>query len=127
MHGDLEQIGQLGNGDKENSNIPVKVEGIADIIKIDAYKNISVALSKDGNLYVWGEGLSTLPMRKITREQVVDISGSLVLTESGGVYNLNDLENKISGLTNIVKISAGAAHNLAINAMRCAIFMGNEL
>ena len=39
---------------------------------------------------------------------------------------LNDLENKISGLTNIVKISSGTGHNLAIDAMRCTVFMGNK-
>jgi len=126
MLGDLEQVGQLGDGNNTSSNTPVKVEGISDIIKIDAYKNISLALSKNGALYIWGEGFSTLPMKKITREQVVDISGNLVLTESGGVYNLNDLENKIPGLTNIVKISSGTGHNLAIDAMRCTVFMGNK-
>ena len=55
-------------------------------------------------------------MRKISKEQVVDISGNLVLTESGAAYTLTNLETKIAGLTNIAKISAGEAHNLAIDA-----------
>lgn len=88
---------------------------MSNIVKIDAYKNISIALATDGKLYVWGQGFASLPMRKISKEQIVDISGNLVLTESGTVYTLTNLETKIDGMTNIVKISAGEAHNLAVD------------
>lgn len=107
--------GQLGNGLEENSNVPVKVEGISNVVKIDAYKNISVALDKEGRVYIWGEGYSTLPMRVIFSQTVVDISGILMLTERGEVYKITDTANKISGLSNIAKISCGEAHYLALD------------
>lgn len=115
MHGDYGKNGQLGNGMQSNSNVPVKVEGITNIIKIDAYKNRSIALSNDGNVYAWGEGLSNLPIRMIFPERIVDISGELVLTETGKVYKLTDTTKTIEGLPNIAKISCGASYNLALS------------
>ncbi len=108
--------GQLGNGDiGENSVRPQKVDAISNIIKIDAYKNKSIALSSDGKVYVWGEGYSSLPMRLVFSEKVVDISGNLILTEKGKVYNISNTETEIVGLTKIAKISCGEAHNLALD------------
>ncbi len=106
--------GQLGTGDELNSNLPVKVDGISNIEKIDAYKNISIALSNDGKVYVWGEGYSTLPMRVVLQENVIDISGTLILTENGTVYDITDTSVAIEGLSNIAKISCGTGHNLAL-------------
>ncbi len=107
--------GQLGTGEENDCNIPIKIQGISNIIKIDAYKNKSIALSSDGKVYVWGEGQSTLPMRLIFPTKVVDISGDLILSQNGLVYNISDLTTPIIGLSNIAKISAGTNHNLALD------------
>ena len=109
--------GQLGNGE-ESSNVPIKVNGIPNIVKIDAYKNISLALDNQGRVYVWGQGYSNLPMRVIFSESVIDISGTLMLTEGGEVYNISDTSKPITNLSNIAniaKISAGEAHYLAMD------------
>ena len=107
--------GQIGTGEESDSNLPIKIEGISNIIKIDAYKNKSIALSSDGKVYVWGEGYSSLPMRLVFAEKVVDISGDIILTEKGKVYNMANIGTPIAGLSNIAKISAGTNHNLALD------------
>lgn len=66
-------------------------------------------------MYAWGEGYSTLPMKLIFSEKVVDISGNLLLTESGKVYNTADLTTPIQGLKNIARISSGTNHSLALS------------
>lgn len=107
--------GELGNGGKENSNAPVEVQGLTNIVKIDAYKNMSFAISEDGKLYAWGQGYSIIPMRIITSQSIVDISGTLMLSKEGKVYNLADTENPITELISIAKISCGTAHYLALD------------
>ncbi len=107
--------GQLGDGMEENSNAPVKVDGLSNIVKVDAWKNSSFAIDKDGKVYAWGENYSTLPMRMVFTEKVVDISGNMVVTEKGQVYCLDDLTAPISGLKGIAKISCGETHYLALD------------
>lgn len=48
-------------------------------------------------------------------ERIVDISGELVLTETGKVYKLTDTSKTIEGLPNIAKISSGVSYNLALS------------
>ncbi len=109
--------GQLGDGQQSDSNVPVKVNVPGKVIKIDAYKNISTALDSNGNVYIWGENYSVLPMKVVFSQTVVDISGTVVLTTNGEVYDITDTENptKVQGLSKIAKISAGQAHNLALD------------
>ncbi len=109
--------GQLGDGEESNSNIPVKVDIKGKIVKIDAYKNISTALDSDGNMYIWGENYANLPMKVVFSEKIVDMSGTLVLTTNGEVYDILDTSNptKIEGLSRIAKISAGYVHYLALD------------
>ncbi|MDE5831054.1 MAG: hypothetical protein K2H53_05480 [Clostridia bacterium] len=111
----MEQTGQLGNGDNQNSSVPTRIDGISSVIKVDAYKNTSIVLTSSGQVYVWGEGYSVLPVRQILSERVVDIDGHLLLTESGYVYNLSDINTKIAGLNNIARIASGATHYLALD------------
>ena len=118
--------GQLGNGAESNSTQPVKVDGISNIVKIDAYKNKSIALDSTGKVYIWGETHSNLPMRVVFSEKIVDISGNLILTEKGYVYNISDLTQPISGLSNIAKISSGEAHNLALSTYGIAYVWGKN-
>lgn len=106
--------GQLGNGDVQNSEKPIKVDTLTNIKKIEAYKQISIAIDNAGRIYTWGEGYTSMPMRVIFSEKVIDISGTLLLTDKGEVYDLTDLTKKIEGLENIVKISCGEAHKAAL-------------
>lgn len=107
--------GQLGNGANDNSNIAIKIDGINDVVKVRAYRNITFAITKDGNVYAWGEGYSSLPMRLISSHKMVDFSGGIFLSEEGFVYNLSDIENRISSYSQIAKISGGNDHYLALS------------
>ena len=107
--------GQLGTG-KQEQNSPVKVDGISNIVKVDAYKNNSIALSKDGIVYVWGEKYSNFPMKVVIQEKVVDISGNLILTKEGKVYDISNTTTPIDKLSNISKISCGETHCLALSS-----------
>ncbi len=108
--------GQLGNGYDEDSNIPIKIEELKNIVKVDAYKNMSIALGQDGTVYVWGESYSSIPMKKIFLEHIIDISGNLLLSDKGQVYTLSDEILRIEGLSDVVKISCGGTHNLALTS-----------
>ena len=119
-------LGQLGDGQNANSNVPVKVDGISNIKKIDAYKNISVALAEDGKVYVWGENYSTLPMRVVFSEKVVGISGTLMLTEKGEVYSISNTSTPIAGLSNVIKVSCGDSHYLALDSNGCVFSWGTN-
>ena len=107
--------GQLGDGNASNSNDPVKVDGLSNIKEIACYKNMSMAISNDGTIYAWGEGFSSLPMKIIFAEKAAHISGKLILTQNGKVYDVTKINTPIEGLTNIARISCGEAHILALN------------
>ncbi|MCK9266087.1 FG-GAP-like repeat-containing protein [bacterium] len=99
--------GQLGNGfsgEEHNSYVPVLVQNLTDIISISANRymtgslpQFSVALKKDGSVWVWGDGSS----------------GQLGNGTSGDNANSN-IPLKVSNLTNIKEIKAGYNHILAL-------------
>jgi alpha-tubulin suppressor-like RCC1 family protein len=86
--------GQLGDGTNNDSNIPVQVTNLTDIIRVAAGKYHSVAVKSDGT--VWGFGKNE--------------SGQL---GNGGTVNSN-IPVQVSGLANITGIAAGDGHTLAI-------------
>lgn len=47
-------IGQLGNGSFEDSNTPVQVKNLNNIIQISANYDFNLALNQDGTLWFWG-------------------------------------------------------------------------
>ncbi|MBO5478752.1 MAG: cadherin-like beta sandwich domain-containing protein [Clostridia bacterium] len=118
--------GQLGDGTTQDSNKVIKINGLSNIVKIDAYDNLSIALDENGKLYVWGKDYSSIPMRVILTDKVVDISGKIILTEKGFVYYLSDLENRIETLNNIAKISCGFDHYLALSTNGEVYSWGNN-
>lgn len=108
-------IGQLGLGTSDNSNFARKVDGLKNIKKVFAYKNITLALDQDGKVFGWGEGYSTLPMRLISSKKFIDVAGQILLSTDGMIYDIKDLENPIEYLSRIAKISAGDEHWLALS------------
>ena len=108
--------GQLGNGNAVNSSNPVIVTGITDIKKVQAYKNISLALDNNGIVYVWGEGYANLPIKLVFTERITDISGRLMLTNEGKIYDISDLNNPVRNLKDISKISCGEDHVAALSS-----------
>jgi E3 ubiquitin-protein ligase HERC2 len=50
----LGKYGALGQKDTESYSTPKKVEGLADIVKIDCGSDFTLALDKDGKLYSFG-------------------------------------------------------------------------
>lgn len=46
--------GRLGNGSDENSPIPIHIKGLRDVRRISAGCRHSSAITKSGELYVWG-------------------------------------------------------------------------
>ena len=46
--------GALGHGDWEQVNLPKKVEGLKDIVKVDCGIDFTIAMDKNGKLYCWG-------------------------------------------------------------------------
>ncbi|MGH7454639.1 MAG: RCC1 domain-containing protein, partial [bacterium] len=50
-HNDL---GQLGNGTFENSDLPVIVKNLTEVVAISANYDYNLALTKDGTVWFWG-------------------------------------------------------------------------
>ncbi|WP_347273655.1 cell wall anchor protein [Candidatus Kuenenia sp.] len=87
--------GELGGGTTENnSNVPVSVPNLTDIIAISAGGEYSMALSSDGSVLTWG----------------ANSDGQL----GNGNTDENSVPTKISGLPVMKGISAGEAHGLAV-------------
>ena len=90
--------GGLGDGNApNNSDVPVKVKNLGDVVSITAGDDFSVALKRNGTVWTWGQ----------------NNAGQLGQGQSGGS---NDLPGKVTGLKNVRKIStyASASHVLAL-------------
>ncbi len=107
-------LGQLGNSTGLNSGVITKIEGLEDIVQIECYENTSMAINSDGELYIWGEGYTPIPTKLNFYSKIIDISGKLILSEYGTVWNLNNINQKVPILTNIVEIASGDSHYLAL-------------
>ncbi|MCX7917751.1 MAG: hypothetical protein N2589_06480 [bacterium] len=101
------EFGQLGDGSFENKFYPVKVRNLSgrgyleNIVKIECGAFHSLAIDKDGNLYAWGKnwkgqlGDGTY----INRNRPIQVLG----------------ENGDGFLKNVVDVSAGRNHTIALN------------
>lgn len=85
--------GQLGDGTNTDSNLPVQVADLTDVIRISAGNYHSIALKDDGTVWCFGN----------------NGSGQL---GNGGTVNSN-VPLQVSGLTNVTDIAAGDFHSLA--------------
>jgi len=95
--------GQVGNGDysPDGSDIhtssPSRVQGVSDAVAVAAGWGYSLALDKSGQVWAWGS----------------NSSGQLGLGYTESSPHL--LAAKIPGLNNIVAISSGSSHSLALD------------
>jgi len=102
--------GKLGNADTADVNVPTKISELRDIKQIAIYQDISLALNNNGEVFVFGYGYSSIAMKLIFKEKVVSISGTLLLTEKGEVYDISDLTKPMDDFKDISKISCGEEH-----------------
>ena len=87
--------GQLGDGTRENRNVPVQVKDIKDVVAISAGRDHSCVLRGDGTVWAWGD----------------NHYGQC--TESKDVLHcLTPVQ--MAGLSDVVAISNGYTHNLAL-------------
>lgn len=86
--------GQLGDGTNTDSNTPVLVANLTEVIRVSAGKYHSVALKEDGTVWCFGK----------------NESGQL---GNGGTASSN-VPVQVSGLTGITGIAGGDEHTLAL-------------
>jgi hypothetical protein len=91
--------GQLGDGTQEAvRNIPVAVSGLTDVVKVVAGNMHSVALKRDGTVWIWG--LNTYG----------------TLGQGSHDDQPHPLPTRVPGLADVVDIAAGWEHVLALHA-----------
>jgi len=88
---------QLGDGTTDHQSIPKPIEGIQSIVSVDAGGYMSLALEQNGSVWSWG-----------TNEygQIGD--------GTSGFENYRCVPGPVGGLGNIIAISAGGNHCLAL-------------
>jgi alpha-tubulin suppressor-like RCC1 family protein len=90
--------GQVGTGDTSSPvYTPVRVQGLPDIIDAAAGLGHSLALGKDGTVWAWGSNLD----------------GQLGI---GNTPSPVFVPTRISGLMDVIDISAGPSHSLAVKS-----------
>lgn len=80
---------------------------------MDSYKYITLALTADGEVYVWGNGYGTTPVKLKFSRKIIDIAGNIVLAENRRAYNLAET---MSYGKDLIKISAGENHYLGLTS-----------
>ena len=89
--------GQLGDGTTNQSNTPIQVAGLNDITAISAGGSHSLALKADGTVWAWGSNFYG---------QLGNGSATWRITPLVQIEELND----------IITVSAGATHSVALGA-----------
>jgi len=88
--------GQLGNGNYIDSNVPVQVFGLTNVISVAGGGLHSLALKSDGTVWAWG----------------MNTNGQL----GNGNNTTSNFPVQVNGLTGVIAISAGGVHSLALKS-----------
>ena len=86
--------GELGNGTFNDSNVPVTVNSLTDIISVAAGDAHCIALKNNGTVWTWG----------------INTDGQL----GDGTHNRSNVPIQVSSLTGIIAISGGVDFSLAL-------------
>jgi alpha-tubulin suppressor-like RCC1 family protein len=95
------QYGQLGNGTFASSETPVRVSSLSGVVGVFAGRDHSLAVKADGTVWAWGYNHDGElgDLTKIDRNVPVQVRRS-----------------STAMLTNVVQVSAGANHSLALRS-----------
>lgn len=138
--------GQLGDGTLNNSNFPVQVTGLSNIIAIAGGEYHSLALRDDGTVWAWGRNSngqlgdstttnSSVPVQVLNLSGITDIKGgryfSFALKNDGTVWSWGQNADgqlgdgtttqrltpvQVVGLTDVTAIAGSAFHALALKS-----------
>jgi len=89
-------FGHLGNGTYEDSNVPVQVLYLDDVISVKTGYGFVLALESDGSIWSWG----------------INYSGQL----GDNTTIDHNAPARLSGMNNVIAISAGESHSLALKS-----------
>ena len=101
----MNNSGLLGDGTTALRNSPVKVKGLDKVISVSAGAGHSMALREDGTVWTWGAN------------SCGQLGNGIITGVDDGIndcYTINPTPNKVQNLSDIVAISAGTAHSLAL-------------
>lgn len=99
----LNNRGQLGTGDRANSNVPLSALHLTDVVSVAAGDNFSLALRRDGTVWAWGD----------------DDYGQLGRTAPNcgvphATYACITVPRQVPGLTDVLAIAASGWTSLAL-------------
>jgi alpha-tubulin suppressor-like RCC1 family protein len=98
--------GQLGNGNKTDSSVPVLVAGVYNVIAVSAGNGFGCALVVDGTVHCWGDDSAF---------QLGD-----------GFQNQSPFPTEVFGVTNAVALASGASHSCAVTAAGSLLCWGSN-
>lgn len=110
--------GAIGNGTKDIAFEPYHVTGIGKAKAISAGTYDSNALLEDGSVWNWGRtdglaGIRKKPVKLNTLNGSVAISAGSQLLALRADGTVSTVKGKVSGLSSVIRISAGNSLNLA--------------
>ena len=128
------ELGQLGDGSQIDRYTPVKVSNLSNVIAISGGPQLSVALKEDGTVWTWGNRdyqffeFSTKPIQVLNIPNIVKVKAhgsgffTTALDIEGNVWGwgpgtpISSYKNpvKIVNIENIIDISAGFGHIMAL-------------
>jgi hypothetical protein len=106
-----------GNNDYEQTNVP---PDLPNVVALAGGLVHSLALRQDGTVVAWGQWLDATPVQvppglsnvvAVAAEWYYD---NLALKSDGTIVSWNEMGQVQLGLTNVVAIAAGGAHDLAL-------------
>ncbi|HHT9114972.1 MAG TPA: RCC1 domain-containing protein [Candidatus Wunengus californicus] len=98
--------GQLGNGTNNDSNTPIQVSGISDVVDIASGYWHTVALESDGTVWTWGNN---------TYGQLGD-----------GTNTDRNTPVQVDGISNVIAIACGYWHSIALKSDGTVWAWGNN-